>query len=122
MNDNRTTSLLTRVGAILALIWIVSLEHNPLVKLEAWLGLSPSPLEKLFGIKGLFSGMTEGMLRLSHGDFRGSLQSNGLTPLVALAVIGCIACGYRPRIRSRRDEVAFFTAVIALSVVVNLVN
>ncbi len=122
MNAGRASILCVRVAAILLLTWLVSNNENPLVRLEAWLGLSPSPLEKLFGIKGLFSGMTEEMFRLAHGEFWGSLQSNALTPLAALAIIACIVTGYRPRVGTGREEALFFGAVILLSVIVNLVN
>lgn len=122
MNGSKALTGLKRLGTILVLTWIVAIKRNPLVRLEAVLGLSPSPLEKLFGVKGLFSGMTEGMFRLSHGDLLGSMQSNVLTPFVALAVVIGIAFGVRPRIRDRRDELLFFACIVFLSVVVNIAN
>jgi hypothetical protein len=122
MNAGKPFPVVSRIVALLLLGWLASLRHNPLVRLEAWLGLSPSPLEKLFGIKGLFSGMTEGMYRLSHGDVRGSIEINALTPVMALLVVGCIVFGYRPRVRTRRSEMAFFGFVLISTLLVNFVN
>ena len=84
-----------------------SLAHNPLVRLEAMLGLSPAPLERFLGIKGPFSGMTEGMYRLVHGDLTGAIVANALTPFFALAASCSLIMGYRPRIQSKRDEWIF---------------
>jgi hypothetical protein len=73
---SRLTRLTVRLMVLATLGWFISLDRNPLVRLEAVLGLSPSPLEKLFGVKGLFSGITEGMHRLVYGDVTGALAAN----------------------------------------------
>jgi len=114
--------MLFRVSVLVGLAWFASLAHNPVVRLEAMLGLSPAPLERFVGVKGLFSGMTEGMYRLAHGDLTGAVAANAVTPFFALAVGCCLILGYRPRVHSRRDEWIFFTAVVSLCVVVNMVN
>lgn len=101
--------------------WIfVALPHNPIVRLEAVLGLSPSPLEKLIGIRGPFSGMTEGAYRLAHGQVVASVEANPLTPVVVAIFLVCALSGSRPRIRNRRHEAAFFLVMCIGTVLVNL--
>ncbi|HIA48613.1 MAG TPA: DUF2752 domain-containing protein [Candidatus Hydrogenedentes bacterium] len=112
---------LARITVLLMGIWCVSLDRNPIVVFVAKIGLSPSPLERLFGVKGMFSGMTEGTFRLVHGDIAGAAASNVLTPVFATVVALCILCGYRPRIRTRQQEFAILLSVVFLSVFVNLV-
>lgn len=109
-----------RLVAAGALVWFFSLDWNPLVRLEAWLGMSPSPLERYFHVKSAFSGMTEGVYQFVHMNFQESLRANCLSPLVVLACLGMVATGYRPRIRGRRGEIAFFAAFVALSLLVNV--
>jgi hypothetical protein len=120
MREDRIRLFLVRVCVLGAISWFVSLERNPIVRLEAKLGLSPSPLERLFGVKGLFSGMTEGMYRLIHGDILGAMSANILTPFFAVVVSSCFIAGYRPRIETRGDEIVLFVSVVVLSVLVNI--
>jgi hypothetical protein len=119
---SRFTCLAARLTLLVTLAWFISLDRNPIVRLEAVLGLSPSPLEKLFGVKGLFSGMTEGMHRLVYGDITGALAANVLTPLFAIIVLVCGITGYKPRIRTRRQEWIFLLAAVGFSALVNFVN
>ncbi len=105
---------------LVALVFVARLDRNPLVRLEARLGLSPSPIERLFGVKGMFSGMTEAAYRLSHGDVTGATASNVLFVPFAVVVIGAIAAGWRPRIRHRQDEVVALMSVLVLTLLVNL--
>jgi hypothetical protein len=111
--------LFLRCLILVAAWWVASVPHNPIVRLEASVGLSPSPLEKLFNIKGPFSGMTEGMHQLARGRPAAALESNVLTPFVAAGFAVCVLLGVRPRITTRRREVAFFASVIAATVLVN---
>jgi hypothetical protein len=120
MNVNRVKYLLFRLCLLVALLWFVSLDRNPIVVLQSRLGLSPSPLERLFGIKGPFSGMTEGIHRLAHGDLSGAISANVVTPFFAAITVMCVLIGYRPQVRTRRQEALFFLAVILLSVLVNV--
>jgi hypothetical protein len=90
-----------------------SLDRNPVVRLEAKLGLSPSPLERLFGIRGLFSGMTEATYQLVRLNFGRSLESNILVVPVLGAITLCILLWTRPKLDTRRREIAFFTLVLA---------
>jgi hypothetical protein len=105
---------------LLGAAWFVSLERNLVVVLIAKLGLSPSPLERLFGVKGMFSGMTEGMFQLAHGNFAGAINANILTPVFASIFAICVVSGYRPQIKTRKQELAFLLSVVFLSVLVNL--
>ncbi len=61
----------------------VAMDRNPVVMLLARTGISPSPLERLFGLKGFFSGMTEGMHRLTNGNLSGAIDANPYTLLIA---------------------------------------
>jgi hypothetical protein len=90
-----------------------------MVVLVAKMGLSPSPLERLFGVKGMFSGMTEGMFRLVHGDMAGAISANVLTPVVATVFAVCVVGGYRPQIKTKAQELALLILVVLLSAVVN---
>ncbi len=99
--------------------WFAAMSHNPVVRLEGRLGLSPSPLEKLAGIRGPFSGMTEGFYQLARGSVDGAVNANVLTPLVALTMIACISLWWRPRLVTRLQEATFFLAVVCATIVVN---
>lgn len=121
-NQSKFQTYLFRTGILLGAIWFVSLDKNPVVVLIAKLGLSPSPLERLFGVKGMFSGMTEGMFRLVHGDIAGAIAANVLTPAFATVVAFCVVVGYRPQIKTRKQELVFLLSVVLLSVLVNLVS
>lgn len=109
-----------RVLLSMVLIWFARLEHDPLVRLEAVLGLSPSPLEWLFGIKGLFSGMTEAAHRLSLGDLHDAVAANFLFVPLAGLTVGALILGWRPRIRNGRDDKFFFAAVVLLTLLLNM--
>lgn len=115
-----------RLGARFAilggLVWLARLAENPLVRLEATLGLSPGPLERLTGLPTLFSGMTAGVHRLAHGEVAAATAANFLTVPLALAVTGCILAGYRPRVRTRRQEAFALAGVVVLSLAVTLVH
>lgn len=118
-NQSKFLTYLLRASLLLGATWFVSLERNPVVVLIAKLGLSPSPLERLFGVKGMFSGMTEGMFRLAHGNFAGSIDANILTPAFATVFTICVVSGYRPQIKTRKQELVFLLSVVFLSALVN---
>lgn len=108
-------------AAVLAGAWaFAALERNPVVRLEAWLGLSPSPLEKLIGIRGPFSGMTEGVHQLARGDLHAALAANVLTPFAVAVFVGVVASGRRPRLRTRAQEAGFLGAAVLATVFVNV--
>ena len=111
-----------RVSILIGVAVFLSLERNPVVVIIAKLGLSPSPLERLFGVKGVFSGMTEGMFRLVHGNFLGALDANVFTPAFAVVFIVCVLTGYRPKIKNRKQELIFLLLVVFLSLIVNIYN
>lgn len=114
-SDPPVGARLVLLGALAA---FAALDNNPLVRLEAELGLSPSPLERLFGIRGFFSGMTEATHRLTRLDVIGAGQANILVfPVLALAT-AAILLWWRPRIRTRRQEIA----VLALAIVGTVIN
>jgi hypothetical protein len=114
----RKPGLILRISILLAGWAYAWIEHNPLVRLIADLGLSPSPLERLFGIRGLFSGMTEASHQLARFDVPASLRANVLTiPLLVLAAI-VILRWQAPTLATRRREMSFF----AIAVVGTLIN
>ena len=102
--------------------WFMSIDDNPIVKLEAKLGLSPAPIERFFKIKSLFSGMTEGTYQLLNRNIRGALEANVFTPLV-LAYLICLLFFYRSmKINTKKKEIIFFLVFIILSILVNIFN
>jgi hypothetical protein len=119
MSRSRVGRLLLRSLALVAAWWIASTPNNPVVRLEAVVGLSPSPLEKLVGIKGPFSGMTEGMHQLARGRLVAAVEANVMTPFVAAAFVGCVLLGVRPRVTTRRSELGFFATVVMATILVN---
>jgi hypothetical protein len=119
MRGSRSARLVLRGLILLAAWWIASIPYNPALRIEALVGLSPSPLEKLFHVKGPFSGMTEGMHQLARGRLRPALEANVLTPFVALGFTACVLLGIRPRITTRRQELAFFASLVTAAILVN---
>lgn len=98
------------------------MDHNPIVRLEAIVGLSPSPLERLFGVRGLFSGMTEAAHRLSMGSLHGASSANMFFAPLAFIVVGLVLIGHRPRIRNRRDEALILGSTVALTLLLNVLQ
>lgn len=109
-----------RLGLLLASAALAWLPANPLVRAEALLGLSPGPLERHLGIKNAFSGMTEGMHQLMHGELGKALDANFLTPLVACALIAWAVTGVR--LATRRHEILAAAWFVGLSILVNIVH
>ena len=109
-----------RLALLAFLCWFARLEHNPIVYLEARLGLSPSPLERLFGIRGIFSGMTEATHRLSLLDPIGAMEANVLVVPILGSIGAAIAYWKFPRLDTRRREVAFFGLAVAGTAINNL--
>ena len=99
-----------------------TLARNPIIYLEARIGLSPAPWERFTGLKTLFSGMSEAFYRLANGDVLGAFDANILAPPFALALTIATLMWRWPRLTDRRDEVAFFAAAIVASVAVNVFN
>lgn len=119
--ESRRPPFALRLLLLAALIGFARLDHNPLVRLEARLGLSPSPLERFFGLRGPFSGMTEATYRLVHLDLAGSLRANILTvPLLAF-VVWCLLRWTAPRLRMHRQELACLAIILAGTLINNLV-
>jgi hypothetical protein len=89
--------------------------------LEARLGVSPSPLERLFGIRGFFSGMTEATHRLTRLDFVGTAQANVLV-YPTLAAFAVMLLSWRaPKLNTSRQEIAFLGTIVAGVVINNVV-
>ena len=124
MNAERMTrpSFGVRVMILLAAVCFCALSRNPLVHLEAWLGLSPAPWERFTGMKTVFSGMSEAFYRVATGDFQGAFQANFLAPPFALALICATLLWRWPRVRTRGGEFIFFTIIITASFAVNFVH
>jgi hypothetical protein len=77
-------------------------------------------MERVFGVKGIFSGMTEGMFRLSRGEIEQSMVANVLTPFFAIAVGGFFIAGVRPRIKTKTAEWIVIFSTVALVFIVNI--
>ena len=114
-------AIIYRVFLLFAIAVFAHIDNNPIVRLEAWLGLSPSPIERLFGVKSLFSGMTEGVNQFAKLNLAASFNANPFAPLVLPFVAFCCLSWWFPVIDSRKKEVTFFTLFILLSLIVNLV-
>ena len=113
--------LVARILLTGALAAFAALDHNPIVRLEALLGLSPSPLERFFGIRGFFSGMTEATHRLTRLDLRGAAQANILVYPFLAAVVTAILLWRWPRMTTRKHELAFLTVALAGTAINNIV-
>ena len=98
------------------------IESNPLVRLQAMLGLSPSPLERFFGVKSLFSGMTEGVHQFARGRVLQSIEANAISPFVLPLSAYFLVTWRCPKLDTRFREGVFFLACIVLSIVVNFLN
>jgi len=109
-----------RTSALLVVAAVVYIPANPLVRLEAVLGLSPAPLERYLGIKNVFSGMTEGMHQLIHGELGKALNANILTPFVVCALLVWAVTGIH--VTTRQQEVWAGLLFIGLSALVNIVH
>ena len=98
-----------------------ALDNNPVVRLQALIGLSPSPLERLFGIRGFFSGMTEATHRLTRLDLIGAGEAN----ILVFPFLGACAAGIllwrRPRVKTRGQELAVFAIAVAGTLINNIV-
>ena len=98
-----------------------ALDNNPVVRLQAVIGLSPSPLERLFGIRGFFSGMTEATHRLTKLDLAGAAEANVLVFPFLAAVAGAVLLWHWPKLRTRGQEFAFFGIAVVGTAINNLV-
>lgn len=108
---------------LLALLCIfLTLENNPLVRLEAIIGLSPSPIERFFGIKSLFSGMTESINQVANLNLRQSIEANifGL-PFLIISVFFITTWKF-PKLDTRVKEAMFFLLFLTMSAIVNIVH
>lgn len=114
--------IILRFLLLLVIIWFMAIENNPLVRLEAILGLSPPPIERFFGMKSLFSGMTEGVQQFVRLNFESSIESNIFSPLIVAMIIFAILTWNVPKLDSKEKEYVFFCIFILLSAVVNLVD
>ncbi len=116
--DRNKPSVAARVLLSTALIMVLRVRRNPLVWVEARLGLSPSPMERLFGIKGPFSGMTEASHRLALLDMRSAIEANPLVIIFWASVAVMILLWKFPTMKRRSDELRFF-AIMALATLAN---
>lgn len=97
-------------------------DPNPLVQMQAELGLSPSPLERIFGIKSAFSGMTEGVFRLFKLDLIGSFKSNPFSPLIVILGVVFVISGQIPRFHDKKEELIALLVFAGCSIIVNIVE
>ena len=99
-----------------------SIDNNPLVKFLAITGLSPSPLETIFGIKSLFSGMTEGLYQILHLNFNQAMKANIFSPIIIPFLLYFVIKSEVPKMNNRSTEALFFCGFIILSIFVNIYN
>lgn len=113
---------IVRLLALAVVCGFAFIDHNPIVRLEAIIGLSPSPIERFFGVKSLFSGITEGVYQFVRMNFIESLKANVFAPLV-IPIIAYYSLTWRfPKINTKNKEIIFFLGFVSLSLIVNLLN
>ena len=122
INVREMQSLFLRLFLFFLLLLFFSLENNPLVRLEAIIGLSPSPIEKIFGVKSLLSGMTEGVHQMAFLNVQDALNANIFSPIVIPLLLLLFIRGKIPKIKTRKHELVFFSSFIFLSILVNVFN
>lgn len=114
--------LAARISILIAAAAFCLLPLNPIIWLEAKLGLSPAPWERFTGIRTLFSGMSEAFHRLATGDVLGAFRANFLAPAFALSLVLSVLLWRWPTLTRRREELLFFALAIIASVAVNVVH
>lgn len=117
---SRRPPLILRILLLGLLGGFAALDDNPLVRLEAQLGLSPSPLERLFGVRGFFSGMTEAAHRLTRLDLANAARANLLVYPTCAAFAFMLLSWKAPSLTTRRQEFAFFGAIVAGTLLNNI--
>ena len=122
IRKRKKCNIVQRMFIIAGLAWFISLDENPVVRLEAILGLSPSPIEKLFGVKSVFSGMTEACHKITNFEFKKALEVNFLVPIFVILGIYFVLIGKLPKIDSKRKELSFFAITLILSILINIIN
>lgn len=96
------------------------LPQNPLIRIEAMLGLSPCAFEKLLGIKCAFCGMTKALELLVGGEFVAAMEANFLTPIF-LGVVVYVCLTWRiPQVKYMWHELLFFSLFLLATLAVNL--
>jgi hypothetical protein len=111
-----------RLILLLSLYFFASIENNPVVKLESLMGLSPSPIEYIFGIKSFFSGMTEGVHQFIRMNLKASAEANIFAPLILPLTAYFLLSWKIPKIDTKKKEYLFFGLFIVLSAAVNIFN
>jgi hypothetical protein len=114
--------LITRLFIFLFVCFLAFIKNNPIVLFQARLGLSPPPIERFFGFKSLFSGMTEGVHQFIRLNVKESIQANVFSPIVFPVVGYFILMWKTPKIDTKFKEVLFFSVFVLLSIIVNIVN
>jgi Protein of unknown function (DUF2752) len=109
-----------RLAILGGLAALARVPRNPLVRLEAVLGLSPSRLETIFHVRSLFSGMTEAAHRVAHLDIGGALRANPVSPVILGAIALAILLWRVPPMRTKRHEAMWLGSFVLLSVANNL--
>ena len=98
------------------------MDNNPVVRFLAVFGLSPSPLETIFGIKSLFSGMTEGLYQILNLSFEKAIKANIFSPLIIPLLLYLLFMEGSLRLDTRYKENIFFAGFVFLSFLVNIFN
>lgn len=119
---NDKPHLIFRILILFLLCGFAYIEHNPIVRLEAILGLSPSPIERFFKVKSLFSGMTEGVHQFAKLDIVASMEANVFAPLVIPLITYYCLLWKIPKIDTKQKENIFFIGFIIFSLIVNILN
>ena len=120
--SNYGRKLAMRAVAVAILAGFISIKDNPIVRFEAVIGLSPSPIERIFGVSSLFSGMTQALHSLAHLEFGKAVSANFLVVLVPVFAVAWSLGWDIPKLDSRYKENVFFVLVILASISVNIAH
>jgi len=118
----RKPHLIIRAVVVLFIWSFAFIDHNPMIRFEAIIGLSPSPVERFFGFKSLFSGMTEGVHQFVRLNFIDSLKANVFAPLVIPIIAYFTLTWTFPKIDTKTKEIIFFLSFVLISIIVNILN
>lgn len=122
IEEKNKPNKILRLLLLLFIVGFASIDKNPIIRLESIIGLSPSPIERMFGVKSLFSGMSEGVFQLLNFNLIAAINANILSPFVFF-LFGYIVLTWNfPKVDTQKKEITFFCVVVGLSLLVNIVN
>ena len=109
----------TRCIFFIILLICFYLPKNPIIELQRVLSLSPAPIERIFGIKSLFSGATTAFHYAVRGDIIYAFKFNIVYPFFFIISIKYLIKGELYNITNKKEEFNFFFIIFILSLINN---